>query len=96
MVKLKLGGCYKGKNDMEGSWYICTGTGKDYYRGRFCYVDESGTDEEIQDVPFTQVEALINTSICYTPRYHKQFGLYRVDDESKTPTVKITLQKYAR
>ena len=96
MSKLKIGGCYEGKGDTEGGWYICTGIGKDYYKGRFCYVDEGGSDEEIQDVLFTQVEALIDTSVCYVPRYHKQFGLYRLDDESKNPTVKIALQKYAR
>lgn len=92
MSKLKIGGCYRSKGAQEGGWFICSGIESDYYRGRFCFVDEGGTDEDIMDVPFGIVEILMDTSICYTPRYHKTRGLYRVDDESKTPVVKIVLQ----
>ena len=63
----------------------------DNYKGRYIYVDEGGTDEDICEID--QMEADKLDEVVYRPYYHKKYGLYAAWDESKPHGEKIILQK---
>jgi len=87
---IKQGGCYKMKNE---GWLIVGVNKGDYYQCRDIIIDDSGYDEEIRDMTDEQIRKEANLDVCFRPYYHKEYGLYKVWDETKPKSEEIILQK---